>query len=234
MAITQLGVIVTGVRGTIGGITFSANKSGTHAKIKSKPSNPMTVKQVEQRGYLSTMGSLWRSLSTAQQEDWNTFAATPPETDYNSLGEVYLLSGFGWFCRICLRRLRTGQAQSLLAPANVPVSPPDTFTLALYQTFGNPDEAVVSYTENDFLDHYLILELAYAPGTGSNVRTSRFLMCWEDEPLTSTATEFGEEFYAAFGKTQLGQRYFARLYKQSSSAIRSTPLELFTGIVSGP
>jgi len=234
MAIIKLGVTVAGIRGTIGGITFSANKSGAHAKILSMPSRPQTILQLQQRGYLASMGTLWRSLSTAEQGDWDAFAASPPETDYNSLGEVYLLSGYGWFTRICIRRRRTAQAEDLLAPTSTPVAAPLTFDLELHPATGSPDEAICTYTVDDFLDHYVIMEMSQAPGQGSNVQTNRFLMMIERTPGTSTQTKFTSIYFARFGSTQTNQRFFARLYKQSVDAIRSTPIALFTDVTAMP
>lgn len=234
MAITKLGTLIVGIRGSTGGVTFSANRSGTYAKCISTPRNPMTTKQVAQRGYLARMGALWRSLTTGQQDDWAAFAATPPEIDYNSLGDTYLLSGFGWFCRIQTRRLRTGQEEDLLAPVATPTVAPATFGMELHPAGGDADDATFTYTDGDFTDIFAILQVSIAPGQGSNVQTNRFLNLWEAPVLTSTATNFGAAYYAAFGVTQLNQRFFARLYRQSGTGIRSTPLELFTDVVPHP
>jgi len=234
MAIIKIALPVSGIRGTIAGVTFSENKSGPYARIWTKGTNPTTPNQMKQRGFLSQMGVKWRSLSPAEQADWDTFAATPPEDDYNSLGGLYLLSGFNWFSRICLRRKRTGQADDLLAPASVPTAPPTTFGLTLYPANGDADRAEITYTNGEFATYYAILVLSLAPGIGTNTQTSRYLNCWEAVGLAATATEFGANYYAAFGDTQINQRFFARLYRQSPEAIRSTPLALFCDVVAYP
>jgi hypothetical protein len=218
----------------MGGVTFSANHAGTHCKTRTPSRNPKTAAQLTQRGYLAMMGAKWRSLSTAEQDDWATFAATPPETDYNSLGDVYLLTGFQWFSRIVTRRIRTGQVEDLLAPVATPTAAPDTFTLTLYPANGDADHALFGYTDGDFADIFAILQMSRAPGLGSNVQTNRYLNCWEAAVLTSTETEFGAEYFAKFGTTQVDQRFFARLYRQSATGIRSTPSALFTDVVAGP
>jgi hypothetical protein len=196
--------------------------------------NPGSVDQMEQRGILAQAGLLWRSLSTAEQGDWDTFAATPPEDDYNSLGNLYLPSGFGWFTRIFVRRRRMGQVDDLLAPASTPVVAPATFTLDLYPASGDADQAVLGYTNNNFETFYAVLKLAIAPGVGTNVQTSRFLICYEDLPGAGSSLEFGAAYYAAFGVTQVSMRFFGQLYRQSATGIRSTPLEMFEDVVAGP
>jgi len=234
MAIIKLALPVTGIRGTIAGVVFSENKSGPYVKILTQPTNPTSPKQMTQRGYLAQVGALWRTLSTGEQANWDTFAATPPETDTNGLGETYLLSGFGWFTRIWIRRKRTGQAEDLIAPVSTPTAPPTTFGLTLYPAQGDADRAEFTYTDGEFATYYAILVLSHAPGIGTNVQTSRYLICWEKLGLTATATECGLAYFTAFGETQEGQRYFARLYRQSPEGIRSTPLELFTDVIAYP
>ena len=185
---------------------------------------------MEQRGIIAQAGALWRTLSTAEQGDWVTFAKTPPEDDYNSLDELYLPSGFGWFTRILTRRRRVGLADNLLAPASTPTAAPTTFTLDVHPATGAASDAHFGYTSGEFATYYAILMLSIAPGKGTNVQTSRFLICWEAFGLTATSTNFGANYFANFGTTQVGQRFFGQLYRQSASGIRSTPKVLFSNV----
>ena len=234
MAKIKLALPVTDIRGTISGVVFSANKSGSYAKAWRKPVNPSTPGQAEQRGYLASMGALWRSLTSAEQADWDTLAATPPETDYDSLGTAYLLSGFNWMSRICMRRQRTGQAETLTAPVSTPTTAPTTFGLTLYPANGDADRAEFTYTSGEFATYYAILQMSLAPGTGSNVQTSRYLNVWEALGAAATATECGAQYNLSFGTTQIAQRFFARLFRQSPAGIRSTPLELYVDVIAYP
>jgi hypothetical protein len=231
MAIVTIALPVTGIRGTIAVIVFSANKSGAYAKGWSPCTNPQTIGQVWQRSQMPEAGRLWRTLSTAEQTDWDTLSATPPETDYNSLNEVYLLSGFGWFSRILLRRRRCGLVDDLLAPVSTPTTAPTTFTMSLHPSTGAAADAHFGYTSGNFATYYAILQLSIAPGLGTNTQTSRYLNLWEALGLTATSTNFGEAYFASFGTTQLTMRFFGRLYRQSATGIRSTPKELFTDVV---
>lgn len=234
MAITHLALPVTGIRGTIAGVVFSANKSGTYAKGWVKGTNPMSIGQMWQRAQMAQAGALWRTLSTPQQNDWDTFAETPPEDDYNSLGNPYLLSGFGWFVRILLRRRRTGQADDLLAPASTPTAAPGSFNMVLYPATGGNIDAKFTYGSGDFATYYAILRLSIAPGVGTNVQTSRYLNLWEALGANPTTTYFGVNYFDSFGVTQVEMRFFGRLYRQSPSGIRSVPLEIFTDVIAKP
>lgn len=234
MAKVQFVAPVSDMRGKAGGLVFSKNASGNFCKAWMKPTNPMTPKQQEQRGWLASMGQKWRTLTSSQQGDWDTFAASPPETDYDSLGNAYLISGFNWMTRIALRRERCGLSEDLIAPAATPTDAPDSFDMTLYPANGDADRAVMEYTEDDFETYYAILMLALAPGLGSNVHTSRFLICWEALGQSAEDSEFGAAYYSAFGATQVDNRFFARLYRQSETGIRSTPLELYTDVIAYP
>lgn len=230
MAIVTIAAPLSGIRGKLGGIVYSANRSGPFARAMNHQVLRGSMGQLEQRGLLAQAGVLWRTLTTEQQDDWNTFAESPPEDDYNSLGELYLPSGFNWFSRIFVRRRRCGLADDLEAPAATPTDPPDTFTLDLAPATGESDEAVFGYTEDDFETYYAILEMSIAPGLGTNVWSSRFILQYEALQVGATSTEFGLKYFESFGVTQVGQRFYARLYRQSATGIRSTPLSLFADV----
>lgn len=110
MAIIKLGGTVVGVRGTIGGLTFSANKGGPYVKTWGKGANPQTSGQQSARGALASLGPLWNSLSSSQRSDWDTYAATDPEPHVNSLGEPIVFSGYGLFSMLGMRRLKVNSA----------------------------------------------------------------------------------------------------------------------------
>jgi hypothetical protein len=231
MAIVTIALPVTGIRGTIAGVVFSANRSGPFAKGWRPCTRTRTPNQLTQRGYVAQLGALWRTLTPAEQGDWDTFAAAPPETDYNSLNEVYLLSGFGWFSRIWLRRKRAGEVEDLLAPAATPTAPPATFGLELHVSTGLNTDATFDFSLNEFQTYVAVLQLSIAPGVGTNVQTTRYLNQWECYVFANYSQDFGVAYWDSFGCTQIGQRFFAQLYRQSSSGIRSTPLTLYTEVV---
>lgn len=230
MAIVTIALPVSGIRGMLGGVVFSANRSGAYARGWTPVTNPQSIQQTNQRGIIAQAGTLWRTLTTAEQDDWYTFALTPPEDDYNSLNELYLPSGFGWFTRILTRRRRVGLPDSLLAPASTPTAAPTTFTLDVHPATGAAADAHFGYTSGNFAAHYAILMLSIAPGKGTNVQTSRYLICWEALGLTATSTNCGANYFAAFGTTQVGMRFFGRLYRQSDTGIRSVPKMLFSNV----
>jgi hypothetical protein len=125
MAIITFGATVTGARGSVGGITFSANKSGPFIKEKGLPPNPRTPKQAEERGNYSKIPGLWNALTAVQQAAWDTFAALPAQELTNSLGENYFASGFNWFTKCNVRLLRVGRSTITATPTQARPAAPD-------------------------------------------------------------------------------------------------------------
>jgi len=124
MAITKIGAPLTGIRGTIGGITYSENKSSTYAKAWAMTSNPRTNKQSNERAFLAQMSDDWRALTNAQRDDWADFAALPAQELTNSLGVAYYASGWNWFVKCNVRLLRLGRAKIKPVPTQArPAAP---------------------------------------------------------------------------------------------------------------
>ena len=116
MAIIKLGTTVVGIRGTVGGLTFSANKSGPYAKNWQIGPKTRTPAQTVQRNSLAEFASAWRDISGAQQIDWDTYAALPAQDLINSLGLPYSISGFNWFVKINTQLASAGNPQRDDAP----------------------------------------------------------------------------------------------------------------------
>lgn len=117
MAITKIGTPLDGIRGTVGGITFSENHTGTYAKKWSRPVNPKSAGQVLSRNQLSLIPEQWRGLTQAQRDAWDTWAALAAQEQTNPLGDAYYLSGWQWFVKLSKVLLRVGRALPTTAPA---------------------------------------------------------------------------------------------------------------------
>ncbi len=116
MAIIKFGTLVIGARGTIGGATLSANKSGPYAKAWAKSGDQRSPLQTSQRARLTTAAQLWRTLTTAQKADWDTYAGLSAQEKTNSLGETYEVSGFAWFLALTNNLLEAALDPILDAP----------------------------------------------------------------------------------------------------------------------
>lgn len=132
---------ISGARGTLGGIVFSANKAGPYAKQWAPPSQPRTTNQTAQRTQLSKIPALWAALSSAQKTAWDTFAALPAQDLTNSLGETYSLSGYGWFTKCNVRLLVIGRATIQAVPVTARPAAPSFIEFHITPPGANPNLA---------------------------------------------------------------------------------------------
>jgi hypothetical protein len=124
MAIIKLMSPIADMRGTVGGSTYSRNKSGNYVKRWSQgPKNHHPMQQAN-RANLSSLPTQWRNLTQAQRDDWDTFAADPAQALTNSMGETYYITGFQWFSKCNNRLLACDESLNLTYPtAGYPTAP---------------------------------------------------------------------------------------------------------------
>lgn len=87
MASISLGPIVDGIRGSIGGVTFSSTQSGATARSRPRTMHPRRELQLAGQKYMGEAAASWRGEAPVDQEGWATWAASVELT--NSLGQVY-------------------------------------------------------------------------------------------------------------------------------------------------
>ncbi len=220
MAIIALGITVVGIRGKVGGVVFSANKSGPYAKAWARGSNPITARQSTQRSFLAKMPSLWRALTDAQRTAWDVFAALPAQDLINPLGETISISGFGWFCKINIRLLVIDRSARTAVPTQ---SRPSAPTITDFQMpFDQAQTAFVQYASAEFdPDFDLILEIAQAPSIGRVAPPSVFAEFLTLQNPNDTQAGFPAQYVRRLGVGNVALRGFARLYRQTTDGLRS-------------
>lgn len=124
MAIITLAAPLSGLRGTLGGVVYSANGTTPYARAWSRPTTPLTLSQSAQQMLWSQLPSLWRDLSSAQRAAWDTFAALPAQALTNSLGATYYASGANWFTRCNARLLAMDTSTITAVPTQARPSAP--------------------------------------------------------------------------------------------------------------
>jgi len=149
MAIIKIGAPLSGVRGTIGGVTYSANKAGPYAKTWTPPSNPKTVNQSLQRGFVSRQPLNWAGMSDALREDWDDWAALAAQELENSLGEAYYASGFNWFTKLNVRVIRHGGSAFTAVPVIPRPAAPDITELRICPTGSEVDHCTCGVATSD-------------------------------------------------------------------------------------
>lgn len=114
-ALIKTGGGISEIRGSIGGTVFSRGRYGAIARNRSIPVQPNSQRQIISRLIFGYAMELWRSMTDAQRESWNTYAAGVAMV--NRIGETMYLSGQNQFLRTNTARLGFSQPEVLTAPA---------------------------------------------------------------------------------------------------------------------
>jgi len=109
MALVKFGMIVTDMRGSLGGHVFTKGRSGAVARTKVTPINPQTSFQQNVRSRLGTVSQTWRTLTEGQRDAWN--AAVDNFIRTNVFGDSVKASGKNLFTLININLINIGQAQ---------------------------------------------------------------------------------------------------------------------------
>lgn len=121
-ALIQLGAIVTGIRNSVKGSTYSQNRGGAYVKGKPIPTNRRTTAQTTVRAAFAANAKLWSgTLTPAQRAAWTLFAQNNPYT--NVFGEVKQLSGMAMMMSLNQVLRVIGSAIITDAPSDLSVPP---------------------------------------------------------------------------------------------------------------
>jgi len=224
MAITKLAAPLAGLRGTIGGITYSENKSATYAKLWNPPSNPRTVLQSQQRAFLNEIAQDWGSITASDRAGWDTFAALPAQALTNSLGDTYYISGFLWFVKCNTRLLQAGLATSDTAPVSARPGIP-TITGIVYKTVTSVLYAGITFGAGEFGSHSGVIFYAVSVGGAPAVKYSGFYLATVANAIGGGATslDFATQHEDRWGSPDNGWRMHLQVFAQSTEGLRSAP-----------
>lgn len=226
MAKILLGGMVTGVRGTVAGVTYSANKGGNYARAWYRSTNPRTPSQASRRAILSEFASRWRDLTAAQQAGWDTYAALPAQDLVDSLGQTYSASGFAWYCKINIQLQLVAGTQRDDAPTLARTGPP-VHQITLFRTTASGLNSLVRYDVTDpDLTAIHGIAAAVVNSTGRQVGPAKRVYLKSEVPIPGRYLPFQPEVEAAFGNITLLQVIFIRSWIQDAQGQRSTTIEI--------
>ena len=234
MGTVLLGAPFADVRGKFGGFVIKKGLSGHYLQLLTYPDNPKTVQQIGKRNNLVTVSRAWRNLTNAQRSGWDALALSPPELDYNRVGQLVNRSGYQWHNRINLRREQVGQMYVPTAPPSIAVDPPDTFLLTSYTFLWGARTDTFNYTTTDFAGMYAILQISVVSSVGRQTRGTGFRSVFGDTVPSAGPQEITSELETVFGWLQVGNRLFGKLWRQSQSGVRSTPKTITVDVLPEP
>jgi len=220
MAKTLIGAPLAGIRGTIGGTTFSANKAGTYARQWYRSANRRSPVQTDRRRITSVYAKAWALLSGGDKTNWDTFAADPAQEQMDSLGNGYYLSGFQWFVKINTRLYTVGRGQRSTFPTSAYPATPTILTLRV--SVGAVSSRI-TYAAGTFTPTYDCLVFGWIVNTlGPAVAPTRRKLVKAAQVPGGTELVFSAEVAALFGTLNTVQRAFALIHRQTVDGMRCT------------
>lgn len=220
MATVKWTGLITDMRGTVGGMTFGQVRGQYIARAKPIQPKRNTVKQATQRNYLVSGNNAWQNLSEAQKDAWRTFAASPPETDYDAFGDVILISGYNWFQRINARLGLVGQDMVITPPVGSRPNLPTALSCELYAEPGTTCTVLTDIAEWDDTDYCVI----YAGTT--TLATSTTYISGDTFQCAILAADYGafdftSAFLNNFGIPKINQPARIVVVRQKANGLRS-------------
>jgi len=118
---TLFGAIIVAGSGKLGGHVASKNRGGTYMRTRVTPANPKTEDQTKARNRLSSISTLWKTLSAAVILSWNQAVESWKGT--NIFGNIITPSGFNLFQKLNnnLTQIAESEITTPPVPAEVPV-----------------------------------------------------------------------------------------------------------------
>lgn len=236
MAILKFGTIVVAARGTIGGLTISANKAGPYGKPWASPPRQNTPKQSTARARFASLKFQWQALTPSERTDWDDFAALPGQELTNPLGDAYYLSGWQWFTKINQWRVQPytvpGYDGALIAPdyitappAGGPATAPTLTDLEAH--YDAPDNLIVSYSApvigaNEFM--LFEAQQIYSPSqiyAPPRLHSIFAIAQGDTSPITIQTT-----IASTLGEIIPGAQVLLRVYMLPADGYRSAPAEI--------
>ena len=214
MALIKFGPTVVGVRGTVGGITFSANGASPYIKAWAPPVERFSPEQTSQQKKFGSSATAWAVITQAERDDWDTYAAAAAQDLINSLGETYSASGFNWFIKINTQLALAGRAQIDTAPVGARPAAPTLDGDALRETTGGGADLVnVDALDPDFGADVCVLSTYYIThARGFANRARQFLIC--EQPLGNGLVIITDEVEGKYGNIPSCSRIFYFVHYQ--------------------
>ncbi len=199
--------MVTGVRGKVGGVIFSANAGGPYVKTWARGANPRSVKQASERQLLGAQGSAWDGLTDAQRNDWDNYAAAAPQEKFNTLGESYFASGNNWFTALNVYQGQAGLSAVTAAPVVANPAFPAIVSLAIEVDPASAIVTIVAGTyEPDFRPVFFISKRRR--NTTKNPGNQRFLEVQANPLAIDTTLDILSAMLDLYGALEEDTRYF--------------------------
>lgn len=190
--------------GKLQGTVMSKGRGGAIARVRVKPTNPRTNKQIQQRSRLSVRSGNWRGLTAAQQSAWNAAGESGEWSLKNALGITFQPTGAQLYNQLNLNIQKVGGTAIAGVPSKASLSAvllgaltaadgTPALSLAFTGTLGS-DEALAIYATGNL-----------SPGVSRPSRSKyRYLTTY----TSTTPANLLSAYQALYGDPIEGQKIF--------------------------
>lgn len=161
MASIRFSQLVSEIRGSAGGNTFSRNANGAYVRNRVKGANPNSPRQQAARFKLSAVAGAWRGLTPANRASYQD--QTPAYPYINRLGETKTYTGQQLFMSLASNLASIGVAPNPNCMAPITMDQPDLLPVIFKVIAGTIDDIAVGV--NNFEAGELVQVHASAPNS---------------------------------------------------------------------
>lgn len=156
-------------RGAISGLVYNTWRGLSTVKVNTSPTGQGTAKRLQAQAVMTNVSKLWRGITQAQRDAWNSYANAHLAPDWT--GNNKRITGQNWFMRCNVHLTRMGLATISAAPVVDPPAAPTGLVLA--STGGS---MTLAFTTPATTDAYLNVELygPHSPGEIGKVEMASF------------------------------------------------------------
>lgn len=222
MARIKVASPIAGIRGTLGGLVFSRNQSGSFCRAWSRGANPRSATQQPTRLNLSTLPADWRALTQVQRDAWDTYAAAAAQEKTDPFGTAYYVSGWNWYVAVNQWRATVAQSAASAPPSSSTPAAPTITDLTIDED--PADTSSITFSGSPFSSAYGVVYLAVgATPSALAMPTARRRVALTAGPSSGASTFNFSQLQDIYGALQQHMTVWAWAYAQSTDGRRGAP-----------
>lgn len=221
MAIVRFGLVIDGIRGSVGGVTYSASSNGPYVKPWRAPRKVLSFSAMASRESFALTAPGWRALDDTERDAWRTWAADPAQERTNSLGEAYYLKGWQQYALVTVQLGTCGRAARVDPPSTSTPAAPTVAALVAEIDTGVPlVELTLDGSEFPAGGDVVVFMWIGPPGART-VPAGRGLVAYAAEISLGDVLDLTDAAIGLFGDLYVGQQVFCGIAAQDDEGQRS-------------
>jgi len=194
MAKILLGNMITDIRGSQGGTTFSRNTFANYMRNKTSPVNPNTVAQQLVRNRLAAMSQSWGGITQNERTAW--IDGAPVWSNNNIFNQAINYTGFSLYGRLNRNRQEINEAfiSAFVLPTAV-----DSFTTFSFIANATLGTLITSFAPAIAVTHKVVIRATPPLSVGTEFVRNQFRKIAVLDSTDLTGIDLAAFYVAVFG-----------------------------------